>query len=159
MTAYFFGLAAMPVKGADMKYCFGVIVDDRAGFNKVVKLIDDINAKMVEHYPEPDAEGNIGSPYYTLAGVTPAAPVETFAVIGANVPQAQKDKIQGDGGNALKGSRYMWFGGGTFTYATLKQRLHQWAGENSCTKIWYIDEDTDVTTPTPAALLAKFEDI
>jgi hypothetical protein len=139
-----------------MKYCFGVIVDDNSNFNKIVKKFDDINALMELRTPPPDEEGNTYESYYALAGVTPEIRVESHIVVNAHVPQALKNKVQGEGGNTLKGSKIMWFEGTNYTYDYLRQRLLQWAGEDGCDKIWVIDQDTDLTVNSPQELANKF---
>jgi hypothetical protein len=139
-----------------MKYCFGVIIDDNSNFNKIVKTFDDINALMEFRTPVPDEEGNVPEPYYVLADVTPEIRVEAHIVVNAHVPQALKNKVQGDGGNTLKASKIMWFEGTNYTYAYLNQRLLQWAGEDGCDKIWVINEDTDLTVTGPEDLANKF---
>jgi hypothetical protein len=86
----------------------------------------------------------------------PEAPAVVYVAIGASVPNTVKNRIQGNGGNYVKCSLYMWLGGQALTEAQTRARVRQWAGEEGCSHVWEVDIDTDTATATPQALLAKF---
>ncbi|MEW5797321.1 MAG: hypothetical protein AB1772_13330 [Candidatus Zixiibacteriota bacterium] len=135
------------------KYCIGLMIDGNNEFAKVDKIITNLNALMegrdIETYPD----GSTFTPRYVLKGTE--ITVECHVIVNANVPDAVKRKIQGDGGNALHASQIMWLGGGNFSYEYMALRLTQHAKEHGCTKIWR----THINTDTTGDILVKFTDI
>jgi hypothetical protein len=142
---------------------FCVTVPDRASLARLTSMADAINLKVVTVQDPPDEDGNWPTPRCVLGiNQTPALdangnqiPGEVFVGIGPAVPNPVKNRIQGDGGNYFRCSKYLWFNG-TYTEAQLAPRVRQWAGEDGCSHVWEVNTDTDLTTATNTALLAKF---
>jgi hypothetical protein len=136
------------------QYCIGLIIDGNDDFNRIVKKIDDINLLIIPGSDPGDVttypDGSTSVERYVLPGTN--ITVESLVLVNANVPDALKQKIQGDGGNALHASKITWFGNGAVTYENMVKRLQAHATEDGCEKLWIIDAQTDLT----GDLLSKF---